>query len=239
LKTTIIHAALAAATLAALPAMAQETDADAIPSVETRGVRDPAMMPYTDAYDILTRVKTVGAGHIEFVVRILSATTAQPIPDLEIALQGTTVFEKLPLADNGTLTIPLDAKYVADKADFVTNKKKGTIKAHMVLLPTLPDGKLTYADMDASVTGGKRAMKELMPWYLRLLFGRVHGVKLCYPEAGREIGLATGAPVVANEEKKNPLNGKTVYCGVFDEDAMQAAPQTAVNAPPGYVAFFN
>jgi hypothetical protein len=163
------------------------------------GVRDPAMMPYAQAYDILTRVGK---------------------------------------ADDGRLTVPLDGKYVADKADFVTNKKNGSIKAHMILVPLLPRENLTHADLGASLAAARLAIAELMPWYLRLLFGRVHQVRLCYPEAGVLVGTGADARRIARDEEQNPLNGKTVYCAGFDAGEVEGAAPTAVDAPPGWVALF-
>lgn len=245
--TRIIAAALALASLAASPVRAQDAapaaareaaQDSAIQTVETRAVRDPAMMPYADAYDMLTRVHKLGEGRIDFLIRVLSAKSPQPLPDLEVALQGTTIFEKLALTDDGYLTVPLDAKYVADKADFVTNKKKGSIAAQMWLVPVLPHEGMTYADMAASLAAGKRALGELMPWYMRILFGRLHDVQLCYPDATQQVALGSGPSRAATQEWKNPLNGKMVYCAVFSTRETEAAPQTTITAPPGYVALF-
>ena len=233
---------LALACAANAHARAQEATgpapAEPVPTVETRGVRDPAMLPYADAYRMLSRVEHVGEGRVGFAIRVVSAQTGQPLPDLAIALQGENTFDKLALDDRGFVTVPLDRRYVDDKAEFVSNKKKGSIKAHMTILPLLPRENLTYADLAATFAAGKRAVAELVPWYLRLFVGRIHAVRLCYPDAAQQVGIGGGPSRPANRESKNSLDGKTVYCAEFDEDEVQAAPRTTVAPAPGYVALF-
>lgn len=241
-KNTIATLALACA--AAFPgapaALAQTGPAEAPPqTVAVRGVRDPAIAPYAEAYDMLTRVRAASRGKADMVIRVLSEKTLQPMPDLELSLTGATISEKLSLSPEGFLDVPLDRRYLDDKAEFVTNQKKGEVRAEFYFVPLLPGGTLTYGDMEASIAAAGRAVKQTIPWYIRLFAGGIDTVRLCYPDATRTIALSDGTVRPASNEQKNMLSKETMYCASFGMREVAAAKGTGVTAPPGWVALFN
>jgi hypothetical protein len=217
------------------PGATSETPAQ---TVTVHGVRDPAMAPYADAYDMLTKVREAGGGKVGMAIRILSAKSMQPIPDLELSLQGRTISEKLPLSPDGFLEVPLDKRYLDDKAEFLTNKKNGAVRAEFYFVPVLPKDALTYGDIAASIAAAKETRAKVLPWYFRLLTSGIEGVRLCYPDKGQEIGLSGGAARPAASEQKNVLTKTTVYCAAFGKREVDAAQDTVVMAPPGWVALY-
>ncbi|QNB01120.1 hypothetical protein [Massilia sp. Se16.2.3] len=253
-KKILIPAALALA-LAATVGSAQPpaTSPEATPATETnsadeapvqtvqvRGVRDPALMPYEKAYDFLTRLRKAGDGRMDMVIRILSARTQQPIPDLEVFLQGETTYRKLALSPEGFLTMVLDPAYLKDKVAILTNKPKGAIVVEYYFVPTLPADGLRFADIGASIAAVKRAQREVLPWYLRPFMGTIREVMLCYPRKDQELLVTQGETVVrpANIEQKNMLSRNTVYCAVFNEAEARKAPDSLVAAPASPIALF-
>lgn len=245
-----LAALLAAAWLGLAPAGAQETGAAAKPApddalepaaqtVTVRGVRDPAIAPYADAYAMLSKVREAGGGKVDLAIRVLSAKSLQPIPDLELTLQGRTIAEKLTLSPDGFLDVPLDKRYLDDGAEFITNKKKGSVRAEFYFVPILPKESFTYGDIAASITAARQASVKVLPWYIRLLTGGIDGVRLCYPDKGQALALSSGAARPAASEQKNALTKATVYFTAFGAREAETAKETVVMAPPGWIALFD
>lgn len=219
------------------PDMASDTP---IQTVEVRGVRDPALMPYEKAYDFLTRLRKIGDGRVDMAIRVLSARTLQPVPGLEIFLKGEKTHRPLALSPEGFLTMVLDPAYLQDKAAILTNKPKGSIVVEYYFVPTLPADALRYGDIAASIAAGKRAFREAIPWYVRPFVGTVSQVMLCYPDKDRQVAISHGDTVIrpASSGQKNVLSKTNVHCAVFTEDETRKAPETLVTASPGYTALF-
>jgi hypothetical protein len=235
MKQVILIAALLAAPLAC----AQEEAT--IPSVVVNGVRDPAMMPYEEAYKSLTKIGKVGDGKMDLAIRIVSAQNMQPMPDLEISLQGENNYEKLVISPDGFLTVPLSQERVDDKAVFLTNKKKGSVKTLFFFVPRLPAQQVRYADIAASIAAAKRARAHFVPWYGRLLVPTIETVSICYPDDKQVITITNGGSVTraANAEKKSVLNKETVYCAAFGRREAEAAGASVLTLAPGWTPFFN
>jgi hypothetical protein len=210
-----------------------------VQTVVLRGVRDPAIAPYKDVYGMLAGLRKVTDGKVELVIRILSKASGQPVPGLEITLQGDRISEPLTLSPEGFLSVPVSESYVADNAVFLTNQKKGSLNVEMHLVPVLPKTNLTYGDINASIATGRRALAEILPWYIRLFVGKLNQIKLCYPDSKQEITIANGAsPRLADREDKNSLDKRPVYCAAFSEKETATAKDTAILAPPGWVALY-
>ncbi|MES3022018.1 MAG: hypothetical protein V4857_10590 [Pseudomonadota bacterium] len=209
--------------------------------VKVTGVRDPAMMPYEKAFDMLTKIAKVGDGKMTLAIRVVSAQTMRPIPDLEISLQGESSFEKLTLAPEGFLSIPLRQELLADKAVFMTNKKKGAVRAEYFFVPKLPREQLRYGDIAASIIAAKRAHAEFVPWYVRLLVPAIQEVRICYPDAKQAITITNGTAVtrLAQTQQESMLTKETVYCAAFDGAETAAAKESVVTLPPGWTPLFN
>jgi hypothetical protein len=143
-------------------------------TVTVHGERDPAIAPYADAYRMLNTVREASGGKVDLLIRLLSATSLQPIPDLELSLRGETISEKLTLSPDGFLDLPLDNRYLDDKAEILTNKKKGSVRVEFYFVPKLPQEGITYGDMAldrCSQTGGQ-GNSALVPAPARLVHRR-------------------------------------------------------------------
>jgi hypothetical protein len=218
-------------------AYAQTPETD-IQTVKVTGVRDPAMMPYKEAYELLTRLKAIGDGRIDFVIRVISSKTKQPIPGLDLALSGENTYEKVPVSAEGRVDVPLIERAYADKAEFVTNQKKGTIAVEFFLVPKLPAEDPTYADVLASIDAGQRALKELIPWYVRLFIPRVKGVDICYPDNQRQVRIAGSRPGIrpAKLERIEYVGKEKSWCARFARADKDLDKDSVIVAPAGWKA---
>lgn len=219
-------------------AQTAETPAEGeIQTVQVTGVRDPEMMPYKDAYETLTRLNAVGQGRIEFVIRVMSKKTKQPVTGLELALRGENTFERVPVLPGGVVDVPLSEKAYADNAEFVSNQKKGTILAQMGLNPKLPPENIKYADILESLEAARRAVKVVVPWYLRLFISNPDAIGLCYPD-NRQVVQITGkgeSTRAANVERGH--EGK-LYCARFARGEKELDKESTIVAPAGWQAKF-
>lgn len=225
---------------------AQENPSDAsadapIQSVRVNGVRDPAMMPYEMVYSMLTKVGQASQGKVDMVVKVVSAKTMQPMPDLEVALRGEKEFEQLPLTADGFLTVPLSQARVDDKAVFLTNKKKGSLKVEFFFVPRLPAQQLRLGDIADSIAAARQARTHLVPWYLRPFFPSISEIKLCYPDDKQHVTVAANAPVTrpANVEQKSYITREPVFCASFTSAEASAARDTLITLPAGFSALFH
>jgi hypothetical protein len=234
-QLTMIAALLA---IGAAPLVHAQQDAP-VPTVLVNGVRDPAMMPYEDAYKSLTKIGKVGNGKMDLAIRIVSAHDMQPMPDLEISLQGENNFEKLVISADGFLTVPLSQERVDDKAVFLTNKKKGSVKTLFFFVPKLPAQQVRYADIAASIAAARRARAQLLPWYARLVMAHIEIVSICYPDDKQVIAVSNGVTRAANAQKKSLLNKETLYCAAFSRAETEAAGASVLAMAPGWTPFFN
>ncbi len=226
---------------AAGAAQAQEVPPDGeaeLRTVRVSGVRDPAMMPYEKAYELLSTVRKVGDGKVDLLIRVLSAKTLQPVSDLEITLQGDTMSEKLPLSADGFLTVPLSPERVADKATLLTNKKKGSLRGEIFFVPVLPREHLRYGDLHASIAAGTRARAELIPWYARLILPSIDKVAICYPDRQQVVSIADSGELRAARVERKSTTKQTVYCAEFSARETAAAKDLIIGAPEGWTSLF-
>lgn len=233
----------------ALPAVYAQTDPVAAPAaapeevatVQVKGVRDPEIMPYKDAYEFMTKLLASGGGRVETVVRVISEKTRKPIPGLEVTLQGDNTFQKVPVTAEGMVTMPISEQALADKAEFVSNQKKGTIRTELTLLPKLPAERMTYADILASIEAAQRVRKELIPWYLRIFTPSIKAVAICYPDKSQQVQVSNASQATrpAITEQWDNVRKEKVFCVDFEAGDRLMAKDSVISAPAGWRALYS
>jgi hypothetical protein len=118
---TVAHADEPAAATASQPA---ETTA---PAIEVKALRDPAIMPYKQAYEMLTGIQKATQDKVKVIIRVLASGTRQQIPDLQIRLESNENRWPVPVSDKGIIDVPVIAKAYTEGAEFVTNQKKAVL----------------------------------------------------------------------------------------------------------------
>ncbi len=185
-------------------------------SVEVKAIRDPAIMPYKVAYELMSKVRAASKDKVQILIRITSAKSHAPVPNLNIYLDGKNTHQQLEISATGFINVPLDQAAYADGAEFVTNQKKGSMEVNILLLPKLPQDVFKYADISESIEAAQLAIKELVPWYLRLFMPSVSGIGICYAEQNQTV-LVKGNEeqhLPANSDATDPLKNK-VHCARF------------------------
>ncbi|MFZ6734990.1 hypothetical protein ACO0LG_23925 [Undibacterium sp. Ji42W] len=201
---------------ASTPASAAETATEELQSVEVKAVRDPAIMPYKVAYELMSKVRAASKDKVQIQIRITSAKTHAPVPNLSIYLEGKNTRQQLEISATGFVNVPLDQAAYADGAEFVTNQKKGSMEVNILLLPKLPQDVFKYADISESIEAAQMAIKELVPWYFRVFMPAVNSIGICYAGQNQTV-LVKGneeQQLPANSDATDPLKNK-VHCARF------------------------
>ena len=221
-------------------ALAQSPPADEeVQNVQIKGVKDPAILPYKKAYDVMSKIRNAGSDHVQIIFRVTSHESHQPIKDLSIYIQGSKTYETLDISPSGYFSIPMDKEAYDDNADFISNAKKGSLEVGMFLVPNLPKDKINYADIVAVVKDAKLARAEIVPWYWRIVMPTINGIGLCYPD-DRQTVLIQGARgelrrPATNSDKS--LDGD-VFCANFTARERELALEDVVAPPAGWQPVF-
>jgi hypothetical protein len=176
----------------ASPAQEVAQSAPASETVVIKGVRDPAIMPYRDAYEFANRIDRVPHEKVRVQVQLKSQNKAVKPADIRVHLAGDNIDLPVPIGEEGAIEIPRSPEALADGAEFVTNQKKGSVAVAITLFPNLPaTDRIAYADAFESAEQARRLIKEIVPWYYRLLIADPNALRICFERAGGEAVLLT------------------------------------------------
>jgi hypothetical protein len=179
-------------------------------------------------------------GRVLFLIKVTSEKTHAPFTDLEIALQGDNTFEKLAISPEGFLTVPLSQAAYDDHADFLTNKKKGTLRVEFFLVPALGGEHFSYADVSSSIDSARAVLARILPWYVRLLIPSIKQVGICYPDKTQVVSISgsTEAARAASAEETDPVTEAKVYCAKFSLSERTMTPDSHIAPAGGWVPVY-
>lgn len=225
--------------LAPLAATANDEAAASAPvstasaAVTVRAPREPAIMPYKDAHEFFAKLAAVPHDKIRMRFIVSSQDAAVKPADLRIRLVGETVDIPVPVGPEGDVEIPLSQQALDEKAEFVTNQKKGTMNLEIRIVPRLgaPET-LSYADALDAAAQTERVVKTLMPWYLRMLVSAPDRLSACFEREGGRAELVSRAG-----RELLPLHG-TRQCAWVDLDEDRRGDWQAVVLTPPYTLEF-
>ncbi len=213
---------------------AQSTDGtEAIPSLQANGVRDPAMLAYAKAYELISTVVNHGSNRVQVAIRVVAKKTEAPIPDLDIALRGDKTFERLTVTPIGLVEVPLRDDALADHAELVSNQKKGTLHVEYHFVPKLPAGSFKYGDVVQSIDAARRVVARLTPWYLRPITASVDELGICHSDSNQMLAIANGRDEARplRTPYTHPVTKATVHCAFLPANDTRL-PEAALLTPP-------
>lgn len=204
--------------------------------VEITAIRDPAIMPYQRAYQMMTRLQALDLRDVRISLRVLDAKSRQVVPDLQISLEGKESRQKVKISETGEVSIPIDAKAYAEGAEFIANKRRKTLLIDIQLFPVLNEAGFAYSAVADSSAAATRALKEIIPWYYRLFMPNPKGVAICYSEPRHQLEIRgrQNQVILADQELSNEQE-KTVYCAKLAANSISEA---SVVPEPGWHAQF-
>lgn len=205
----------AAALLLPLPAPAQEPERVQLPPVSTQLKRNKDALPYKQINEFLTKLDRHGEGLFRMDFKVDTARTTLPLEQLRMVVRSDDTDYPIRLDAKGGFQLPMLPEAEAKTADLATNalpEQKVSI-AGSLELNTQPH-ELDMAKVRQIVRVGFKLRDELLPWYLRWLFPRIEGVRVCAATPGfelewRENGQLLGLPLPVGERDPKAKKGST------------------------------
>ncbi|HYD79656.1 MAG TPA: hypothetical protein VEC06_07600 [Paucimonas sp.] len=219
--------AISAALLCA-PAVAQDTEQAAVPSnsvpvVEANDIKNPewktyrAMLKGLDAFDEHRRLAP--AADLRFI--LLSAKPEVPLQGVSLRIAGGETSIAIPVADDGTFTLPHDRKAADDNAEIVLNRKKDMVRwfPH-IRSPGLPPNARRLGDLRLECEIFWAIEKDDVPFLIRgalnLAGGPCRSAISTYFPAPRALAAAT----LQSGERRQALtlgkNGRSYVAPIHD-----------------------
>ncbi len=157
---------------------------ETVERLEVKRLRDPALMPYKDAYDMLSKFEKSGKyPALELKVAVASKNKAVKPGDIVLRLVGDTLDLPIPVDAAGRVAIPVLPEALADNAEIISNQPKNSLQARINIVGRLaPAREYRYRELMTLVTQSEQAIREFVPWYMRWLIPTLSAVQFTFPE---------------------------------------------------------
>jgi len=201
------------AALLPLATLAQPAERTQLPPVSTELKRNKDALPYKQINEFLTKLDRHGEGLFRMEFKVDPTRTTLPLEQLRMVVRSDDADHPIKLDAKGGFQLPLLPEAEAKSADLATNalpEQKVSISGTLEL-NTRADA-LTMAKVRQIVRVGFKLRDELLPWYLRWLFPRIEGVKVCaatpaFELEWRENGQLLGLPLPVGERDTRAKKG--------------------------------
>jgi len=152
--------------------------------LEVKRLRDPALIPYKDAYEMLSKFEKSGKyPGLELKVTVESRNKAVKPADITLRLVGDTLDLPIPVDANGRVAIPVLPEALADNAEIISNQPKKSLNARINIVGRLaPAQHYDYRELMTMVTQSEQVIREFVPWYLRWLVPALSAVQFTFPD---------------------------------------------------------
>lgn len=213
-------------------------DTQVLPAVRTELKRDGAVLPYAQLNQLLSKLRQHGEGLFRMDFRVIPEKTKKPLAELRMAVRSDEADHPIKLDAEGRFDLPLLPDAEAKTADLATNAAKGELAVNgTVKLTTLPE-QLDLATVRRIMQVGRKLREELLPFYLRWLFPRGQGVRICsdaptweltWTENGQLLGLPL-QPATGEREPETKKGEASRPCTVLT--GQENWPDAARLVPP-------
>lgn len=199
--------------------------AETLAPVTVQGLkRDTAMMPYQRSNEMLSKLQQHGQGLFTIEFQLRNEDPKVPLQTPQLAVLSESRAWPIRLSPELRFQLPVLPAEEAKDADLATNIPKGqkvSVRGS-IRLTTAPD-QLDLGAVRRIVGVSHRLRSELLPWYLRWLFPRMDGVRICADQAPielewREQGQLLGLSLPIDAKEQEPEPSATLarrYCAVL------------------------
>ncbi|HEY0954100.1 MAG TPA: hypothetical protein VGE36_05035 [Roseateles sp.] len=222
-----------------LAAGAAHAQTHVLPPVMTELKRDGSAMPYAQINTVLSKMRQYGEGLFRMDFQVDSAKSKKPLADIRLAVRSDEADHPIKLDAEGRFDLPILPEAEAKTADLATNAAKGQMAVRGSIALTTPPEQLDLAKVRQILRVGRTLREELLPFYLRWLFPRGQGVRICsdtptweleWRDAGGQL-LGLPLPQTPNEREPDTKKGeKSRPCTVLT--GQENWPDAARLVPP-------
>lgn len=197
------------ACLLATSAAAAHAQTEVLPPVKTELKRDGSVLPYGMINSLLSKLGKHGEGLFRMDFRVDIEKSKMPLPDIRMAVRSDDADYPLKLDAEGRFDLPVLPEAEGKTADLATNATKGQMAVRGSFELTVPPEQLTLAKVRQVVRVARTLREELLPFYLRWLFPRIEGVRICsatptWELEWREEGQLLGLPLPQAAGERDP-----------------------------------
>jgi hypothetical protein len=192
-------------------AQAQAASApETLPPVSVELKRNPDVLPYARINELLGKLDRYGESLFRMDFAIDTAKTQVPISAVRMAVRSDEADHPIAIDAEGRFKLPVLSSEEAKTADLSTNRPKGQISIQGTIELNTRVEDLDMAKVRQITRVGQTLRSELLPWYLRLLFPQIDGVRVCSREPRWELewrddgGQLLGLPLSAAPKEKDP-----------------------------------
>ncbi|MFG6432225.1 hypothetical protein [Roseateles sp. LYH14W] len=188
-------------------ACAASAEPTVLPTVTTELKRDGTVLPYGRINELLTQLKQHGEGLFRMDFAVDKDKTKVALAGIRMVVRSDDADYPIRIADDGAIELPLLPLAEAKSADLATNVAKGQLAVRGTLRLTTPPEQLDLAKVRQVMRVARTLREELLPFYLRWLFPRMQGVRICsdtptWELTWRENGQLLGLPLPAANERE-------------------------------------
>jgi hypothetical protein len=152
---------------------------EVLPPVRTELKRDSNVLPYAQINSVLSKMQRYGENVFRMDFKVDPAKTKRPLAEIRMAVRSDDADYPLSIEPDGAFTLPVLPDAEAQTADLATNVAKGQMAIRgLIELNTTPE-ELTLAKVRQAMRVAHKLREEILPFYLRWLFPRVQGVRIC------------------------------------------------------------
>jgi hypothetical protein len=167
--------------------------------VEVHMPREPAMMPYKDAYEMLHKFSESGKyNRLDLKVLVKSRNKTVKPEDIRLRLVGDTLDIPIDIAADGRVRVPLMPEALLDNAEIISNQPRKSLSAGIEFVCRLPAGeRFSYRELMQMLPQADQAIREFVPWYIRWLVPAMSAVEFRFPK-----GVSATATVLLNDRSE-------------------------------------
>lgn len=190
--------------LALAAATATQAQTEVLPPVKTELKRDAGVLPYAQINTLLRKLAQHGEGQFRMDFSVDPDKSKVALAEVRLVVRSDEADYPLKLDAQGRFDLPLLPEAEARTADFATNVPKGQMAVRGTLELTAAPEQLDMARVRQIMRVARTLREELLPWYLRWLFPRIEGVRVCsatptweleWREDGKPGGQLLGLPL--------------------------------------------
>lgn len=164
-----------------------------VQTVQIRGIRDPALLPYADVV-MLRRVfaGASGGGAIRAGIKVSSKQEGGQVENLHVSLAADGKRIEVPLKSG---FVPLAELPTTDDAaaEFLTNQRKGALQIEILLIAELRDPRrFALGELAQALDQGNGIRRRLLPWYVRAVVPAFQRADVCFAAPGGEASIVQG-----------------------------------------------
>jgi len=194
-------------------AAAAQAQNEVLPPVRTELKRDGSVLPYGQINSLLSKLRQHGEGLFRMDFRVDTEKTKRPLAEVRMAVRSDDADYPLKLDAEGRFDLPVLPEAEAKTAELATNAAKGQLAVQGTIELTTQPEQLDMAKVRQVMRVARTLREELLPWYLRWLFPRIQGVRICSPTPTWELewhenGKLLGLPLPQTAGEREPTTKK-------------------------------